>query len=118
MISKLTVLNVADNSGAKKVRCIGMGSRKKSRVGHIIKVSVIDAVPNSQVKRGDVYDAVVVSTKSNVNKKNGAWVSYSSNSAVLLNQKLQSIGTRINAPVDKICKDVDSLITSRAEEVY
>jgi len=117
-IYKMTVLGVSDNSGAKKVRCIGMKSKKTSVVGDIIKVSVIKAEPNSQVKKGDVYDAVIVSTRSAINKKNGAWLRYSTNSVVLLNQKLQSIGTRVLGPVDKSCRSVDPLITSRAEEVY
>ncbi|USO00449.1 MAG: uL14 family ribosomal protein [Alphaproteobacteria bacterium] len=118
MIIKQTVMNVSDNSGAKLVRCIGMGSRRKSGVGMIVKVSVIKAEPNGTVKKGDVYDAVIVTTKAKVNKSDGVLVSYSSNSVVLLNQKKESIGTRISGAVDRSCRVIDQNITSRAEEVH
>jgi len=97
-----TVLNVADNSGAKKVFCIKVlgGSRRKyATVGDIIVVSVKEALPNTKVKKGDVMKAVVVRTVKEVRRPDGSYLKFDDNSAVLINNQLEPIGTRIFGPV-------------------
>ncbi len=119
MIQKQTVLNVADNSGAKKVRCIGMGSRNGgATIGMIIKVSVIKAEANSNVKSGTVHDAVIVRVKSFVSRGDGLMLSSSDNAAVLIDAKKQMIGTRVIGSVARECKEIDTSIVSRAQEVH
>jgi large subunit ribosomal protein L14 len=102
MIQMQTFLNVADNSGAKKVCCIKVlgGSKKRyARVGDVIVVSVKEAVPNSKVKKGDVLKAVVVRTKKEIGRTDGTYLRFDDNSAVLINDTLEPLGTRIFGPV-------------------
>ena len=104
MILMQTVLNAADYSGARKVQCIKVlgGSRRRyAQIGDIIKVSVKDAIPRGKVKKGDVYDAVVVRTSKGVRRADGSSIRFDSNAAVLLNNKLEPIGTRIFGPVTR-----------------
>ncbi len=104
MIQMQTVLDVADNTGARSVMCIkvlGGSKRRYANVGDIIKVSVKDAAPRGRVKKGEVYSAVVVRTASGVRRDDGALVRFDSNAAVLLNNKLEPIGTRIFGPVTR-----------------
>ena len=102
MIQMRTVLNAADNSGAKKVSCIGVpgGSRKRyATVGDIIVVSVKEAIPNAKVKKGDVMKAVVVRTRKEVQRPDGTLLKFDDNSAVLINNQMEPVGTRIFGPV-------------------
>ena len=104
MIQMQTVLNVADNSGAKRIQCIkvlGGSHRRYAGIGDIIKVSVKDAIPRGKVKKGDVYNAVVVRTKNGVRRADGSLIRFDGNAAVLLNNQLQPIGTRIFGPVTR-----------------
>ena len=97
-----TVLNVADNSGAKKVACIkvlGGSKRRYASVGDIIVVSIKEAIPNSKVKKGDVMKAVVVRTAKEVRRPDGSYLKFDDNSAVLITNQLDPIGTRIFGPV-------------------
>jgi len=102
MIQVETRLNVADNSGAKQLYCIKVlgGSRRRyASLGDIIVVSVKEAIPNSKVKKGDVMKAVVVRTKKEVRRPDGTYIRFDNNSAVLINQQREPIGTRIFGPV-------------------
>ncbi|MEA1936145.1 MAG: 50S ribosomal protein L14 [Thermodesulfobacteriota bacterium] len=102
MIQMQTILNVADNSGAKKVGCIkvlGGSKRRYASIGDIIVVSVKEAVPNSKVKKGDVMRAVIVRTAKEVRRPDGTYLRFSDNSAVLINNQMEPIGTRIFGPV-------------------
>lgn len=102
MIQVHTKLNVADNSGAKKVQCIrvlGGTRRRYARVGDIIVVAVKEALPNSKVKKGDVKRAVVVRTIKETRRPDGSYIRFSDNSAVLINPQGEPIGTRIFGPV-------------------
>ncbi|MGV6826412.1 MAG: 50S ribosomal protein L14 [bacterium] len=104
MIQMQTVLNVADNSGAKRVQCIkvlGGSHRRYAAIGDIIKVSVKDAIPRGKVKKGDVFNAVVVRTRKGVRRPDGSAIRFDGNAAVLLNSQLQPIGTRIFGPVTR-----------------
>lgn len=104
MIQMQTVLDVADNSGAKKVQCIkvlGGSHRRYAGIGDVIKVSVKDAIPRGKVKKGDVYNAVVVRTAKGVRRQDGSAIRFDSNAAVLLNNNQQPIGTRIFGPVTR-----------------
>lgn len=102
MIQMRTILNAADNSGAKKVSCIGVlgGSRKRTAtVGDVIVVSVKEAIPNAKVKKGDVMKAVVVRTKKEVRRNDGTYLKFDDKSAVLINNQMEPVGTRIFGPV-------------------
>jgi len=102
MIQQQTYLNVADNSGAKKIMCIrilGGAGRKYGTVGDIIVASVKEALPNSKVKEGDVVRAVIVRTKKEVSRSDGTHIRFDENAAVLINQYKEPIGTRIFGPV-------------------
>jgi large subunit ribosomal protein L14 len=102
MIQMQTILDVADNSGAKKVGCIkilGGTRRKYARVGDIIVVSVKDAVPNSKIRKGEVVRAVVVRTRKEVGRPDGSYIKFDDNSAVLINPQGEPLGTRIFGPV-------------------
>ena len=102
MIQMRTVLDVADNSGARKVGCIkvlGSSKRKYASLGDVIVVSVKDAVPNSKIRKGDVVRAVVVRTRKGVRRPDGSYIKFDNNSAVLINQLNEPIGTRIFGPV-------------------
>ena len=95
-------LEVADNSGARRVQCIkvlGGSKRKTASVGDIIVVSVKDAIPRGKVKKGDVHQAVVVRTAFPVRRADGSAIRFDSNAAVLINKQLEPIGTRIFGPV-------------------
>ena len=102
MIQSETNLDVADNSGAKKVACIKVlgGSRRRyASVGDIIVVSVKEAMPHSKVKKGQVMKAVIVRTKKEVGRPDGTYIKFDNNSAVLLSNQLEPVGTRIFGPV-------------------
>ena len=102
MIQTESRLDVADNSGARSVMCIKVlgGSRRRyASIGDIIVVSVKEAVPNSKVKKGDVMKAVIVRTKKEVNRKDGTYIRFDTNSAVLINNQNEPVGTRIFGPV-------------------
>jgi len=104
MIQMQTVLDAADNSGARKLMCIkvlGGSKRRYAGVGDIIKVSIREAIPRGKVKKGDVYDAVVVRTRKGVRRPDGSLIRFDGNAAVLLNNQLQPIGTRIFGPVTR-----------------
>ncbi|MCH7830582.1 MAG: 50S ribosomal protein L14 [Proteobacteria bacterium] len=104
MIQMQTVLEVADNSGARRVQCIkvlGGSKRRYAGVGDIIKVSVKDAIPRGKVKKGEIYSAVVVRTRKGIRRKDGSTIRFDGNAAVLLNARLEPIGTRIFGPVTR-----------------
>lgn len=102
MIQMQTNLDVADNSGAKRVQCIkvlGGSKRKTAGVGDIIVVSVKEAIPRGRVKKGDVHRAVIVRTAKEVRRKDGTAIRFDNNAAVLVNKSHEPIGTRIFGPV-------------------
>jgi large subunit ribosomal protein L14 len=102
MIQMQTILDVADNSGARKVGCIkvlGSSRRKYASLGDVIVVSVKDAIPNAKIKKGDVVKAVVVRTKKGVKRADGSYIKFDDNSAVLINPQNEPLGTRIFGPV-------------------
>jgi large subunit ribosomal protein L14 len=104
MIQMQTVLDAADNSGARRIQCIkvlGGSKRRYAAVGDVIKVSVKDAIPRGKVKKGEVYNAVVVRTRKGVRRKDGSLIRFDGNAAVLLNARLEPIGTRIFGPVTR-----------------
>jgi large subunit ribosomal protein L14 len=104
MIQTESRLEVADNTGAREVMCIkvlGGSKRRYASVGDIIKVSVKDAAPRGRVKKGDIYNAVVVRTAKGVRRPDGSLIKFDGNAAVLLNNKLEPIGTRIFGPVTR-----------------
>lgn len=104
MIQMQTKLEVADNSGARVVQCIkvlGGSHRRYAGIGDIIKVSVKEAIPRGKVKKGDVYNAVVVRTKKGVRRSDGSLIRFDGNAAVMLNNNHQPIGTRIFGPVTR-----------------
>jgi large subunit ribosomal protein L14 len=102
MVQTTTTLDVADNSGAKKIMCIrvlGGTKRKYASLGDIIIVSVKEAIANSKVKKGEVARAVIVRTKKEVSRQDGSYIRFDSNSAVLVDKDNEPIGTRIFGPV-------------------
>jgi len=104
MIQMQSVLDVADNTGARSVMCIkvlGGSHRRYAGVGDIIKVTIKDAARRGRVKKGDIYNAVVVRTAKGVRRPDGSLVRFDGNAAVLLNNKLEPIGTRIFGPVTR-----------------
>ena len=104
MIQAQTVLSAADNSGARRMMCIKVlgGSRRRyARIGDIIKVTVKDAIPRGRVKKGEIYNAVVVRTRKGLRRPDGSAIRFDGNAAVLLNQRLEPIGTRIFGPVTR-----------------
>lgn len=104
MIQTQTVLDVADNSGAKRVQCIkvlGGSHRRYARIGDLIKISVKEAIPRGKVKKGQVMNAVVVRTRKGVRRPDGSIIRFDTNSAVLLNAQNAPIGTRIFGPVTR-----------------
>jgi len=116
-----TNLDVADNSGAKKVMCIkvlGGSHRRYAAIGDIIKVSIKDAIPRGRVKKGDVYNALVVRTKKGVRRADGSLIRFDGNAAVILNNNLQPLGTRIFGPVTRELRNEKFMkIISLAPEV-
>jgi large subunit ribosomal protein L14 len=120
MIQMQTVLDVADNSGARKVMCIkvlGGSHRRYARVGDVIKVSIKDAIPRSKVKKGSVMNAVVVRTSKGVRRDDGSLIRFDGNAAVLLNNQNEPIGTRIFGPVTRELRERFMKIISLAAEV-
>jgi len=121
MIQMQTMLDVADNSGARSVMCIkvlGGSHRRYANVGDIIKVSVKEAIPRGKVKKGDVLNAVVVRTRKGVRRPDGSVIRFDRNAAVMLNNNLQPIGTRIFGPVTReLRSDKFMKIVSLAPEV-
>ncbi|QKT04122.1 50S ribosomal protein L14 [Ectothiorhodospiraceae bacterium 2226] len=104
MIQMQSTLDVADNSGARRVMCIkvlGGSHRRYAGIGDIIKVSVKEAAPRGKVKKGDVVNAVVVRTRKGVRRPDGSLIRFDKNAAVLLNNQLQPVGTRIFGPVTR-----------------
>ena len=104
MIQMQSVLDVADNSGAKSVMCIkvlGGSKRRYANIGDVIKVSIKEALPRSKVKKGDVVRAVVVRTRKGVRRADGSLIRFDGNSVVLLNAQDQPIGTRVFGPVTR-----------------
>src|SRR2546429_708176 len=121
MIQMRTMLNAADNSGARTLMCIkvlGGTRRRYANVGDVIKVSVKDAIPRGKVKKGEVYDAVVVRTTRGVRRPDGSLIRFDGNAAVLLTNKLEPIGTRIFGPVTRELRNQQFMkIISLAPEV-
>ncbi len=104
MIQMQTVLAAADNSGARRLMCVkvlGGSKRRYAGVGDVIKVTVKEAIPRGKVKKGELYNAVVVRTRKGVRRPDGSVIRFDSNAAVLLNNQLQPIGTRIFGPVTR-----------------
>jgi len=102
MIQMRTALDVADNSGAKKVKCIKVlgGSRRRyATIGDVIVVSIIEALPGAKVKKGETAKAVVVRTRREMSRADGSYIKFDDNSAVLINAQLEPLGTRIFGPV-------------------
>ena len=121
MIQMQTMLNVADNSGARQIMCIkvlGGSKRRYAHIGDIIKVTIKEAIPRGKVKKGDVYNAVVVRTRHGVRRPDGSLIRFDGNAAVLLNNQLQPIGTRIFGPVTRELRNEKFMkIVSLAPEV-
>ncbi|HEY4755615.1 MAG TPA: 50S ribosomal protein L14 [Ignavibacteriaceae bacterium] len=121
MIQEETNLVVADNSGAKKVRCIrvlGGSGRQYASLGDLIVVSVKTAIPNGTVKKGEVSRAVIVRTKKEVRRKDGSYIRFDENAAVLLNPQNEPRGTRIFGPVARELREKQFMkIVSLAPEV-
>ena len=121
MIQMQTKLNIADNSGARVVQCIkvlGGSHRRYAGIGDVIKVTVKEAIPRGKAKKGDVYNAVVVRTRSGVRRPDGSLIRFDGNAAVLLNGQLQPIGTRIFGPVTRELRGEQFMkIVSLAPEV-
>ncbi|ABM05197.1 50S ribosomal protein L14 [Psychromonas sp. MB-3u-54] len=121
MIQMQSVLDVADNSGARRVMCIkvlGGSHRRYAAIGDIIKVTVKEAIPRGKVKKGDVHSAVVVRTRKGVRRPDGAVIRFDRNAAVMLNANNQPIGTRIFGPVTRELRNEKFMkIVSLAPEV-
>ena len=104
MIQVETFLKVADNSGARKLQCIKVlgGSRRRyANVGDVVKVSIKEAIPRGRVKKGEIYNAVIVRTRKGVRRGDGSLIRFDTNAAVILDNQLQLIGTRIFGPVTR-----------------
>jgi large subunit ribosomal protein L14 len=121
MIQVQSTLSAADNSGAKELMCIkvlGGSKRRYAAIGDVIKVTVKDAIPRGKVKKGEVYNAVVVRTAKGVRRPDGSLIRFDGNAAVLLNNKLEPIGTRIFGPVTRELRSEKFMkIVSLAPEV-
>lgn len=121
MIQQETILDVADNSGARKVMCIkviGGSMRRYASVGDIIVVSIKEALPGAKVKKGDVHKAVVVRTAKEISRTDGSLIRFDTNSAVLINNQKEPIGNRIFGPVARELRGKDFMkIISLAPEV-
>jgi large subunit ribosomal protein L14 len=121
MIQVQSMLDVADNSGAKKVFCVkvlGGSHRRYASIGDIIVISVKEAMPHSKVKKGEVMRAVIVRTKKEVNRPDGSFIRFDNNSAVLLNKQNEPVGTRIFGPVARELRSKNFMkIVSSAPEV-
>lgn len=120
MIQMQTQLEVADNSGARRVMCIkvlGGSKRRYAAIGDVIKVSIKEASPRGKVKKGDVMNAVVVRTKKGVRRPDGSLIRFDSNACVILNNQDQPIGTRIFGPITRELREKYMKIISLALEV-
>ena len=121
MIQTQTILEIADNSGARKVMCIkvlGGSKRRYARVGDIIKVAIKEAIPTRRVKKGQVAEAVVVRTKKDIKREDGSSIRFDDNAAVILNAQNEPKGTRIFGPVARELRDKQFMkIVSLAPEV-
>ena len=121
MIQMQTILDAADNSGARRLMCVkvlGGSKRRYANVGDVIKVSIKEAIPRGKVKKGDVYNAVVVRTRKGVRRGDGSLIRFDGNAAVLLNSQLQPVGTRIFGPVTRELRGLNFMkIVSLAPEV-
>lgn len=121
MIQMQSMLAAADNSGARQIQCIkvlGGSKRRYAHIGDIIKVTIKDAIPHGKVKKGEVYDAVVVRTRKGVRRSDGSLIRFDGNAAVLLDPKLEPIGTRIFGPVTRELRNEKFMkIVSLAPEV-
>ena len=121
MIQMQSTLSAADNSGAKELMCIkvlGGSKRRYAAIGDVIKVTVKDAIPRGKGKKGEVYNAVVVRTAKGVRRPDGSLIRFDGNAAVLLNNKLEPIGTRIFGPVTRELRSEKFMkIVSLAPEV-
>ena len=121
MIQTETMLEIADNSGARKVQCIkvlGGSHRRYAHIGDVIKVAVKEAIPRGRVKKGQVMDALVVRTRKGVRRPDGSLIKFDQNAAVLLNAQKQPVGTRIFGPVTRELRTENFMrIVSLAPEV-
>ena len=121
MIKEQTRLNVADNTGAKKVMCIrilGGSGRRYGRIGDVIVVTVKSAIPGGEVKKGDVSKAVIVREKKESRRKDGSYIRFDENAAVLINEQNEPKGTRIFGPVARELREKNYMkIVSLAPEV-
>jgi large subunit ribosomal protein L14 len=121
MIQLRSVLNVADNSGAKKVYCIkvlGDSRKRYARIGDLISCSVKTAIPGGTVKKGEVVTAVVVRTKKEIRRRDGSYIRFDENAAVIINKENEPVGTRIFGPVARELRERNYMrIVSLASEV-
>lgn len=121
MIQMRTMLDVADNSGARRVMCIkvlGGTRRRYASIGDVIKVSVKEAIPRGKVKKGEVLNAVIVRTKKGIRRPDGSSIRFDENAVVLLNAQLQPIGTRVFGPITRELRGENFMkIISLAPEV-
>ena len=121
MIQMQSMLDVADNSGARRVMCIkvlGGSKRRYAGIGDVVKVSVKDAIPRGKVKKGDVLSAVIVRTKKGVRRRDGSAIRFDGNAVVLLNNQMQPIGTRVFGPITRELRGENFMkIISLAPEV-
>jgi large subunit ribosomal protein L14 len=121
MIQQQTILQVADNSGAKKMMCIkvlGDTRRRYARVGDLISASIKAAIPGGNVKKGDVVKAVIVRTTRETRRKDGSYIRFDENAAVIINKDNEPIGTRIFGPVARELREKNFMrIVSLAPEV-
>ncbi|MCP3678870.1 MAG: 50S ribosomal protein L14 [Gammaproteobacteria bacterium] len=120
MIQTESILQVADNSGARRVMCIkvlGGSHRRYAHIGDVIKVSVKEAIPRGRVKKGEVVDAVVVRTRKGVRRQDGSIIRFDNNAVVLISPQKQPIGTRIFGPITRELRSAFMKIISLAPEV-
>ena len=121
MIQMQSLLNIADNSGARSVMCIkvlGGSKRRYANIGDIIKVAVREAIPTGKVKKGQVVDALIVRSRKGVRRRDGSLIKFDENAAVLINAQKAPIGTRVFGPVTRELRDGKHMkILSHAPEV-
>lgn len=121
MVQAQTKLNVADNSGARQLQCIkvlGASKRRYARIGDVISCSVKTAIPGGNVKKGEVVNAVVVRTKKEIRRRDGSYIRFDENAAVIINKESEPVGTRIFGPVARELREKNYMrIVSLAPEV-
>ena len=121
MIQMQSILNIADNSGARSVMCIkvlGGSKRRYANIGDVIKVAIREAIPTGKVRKGQVVDALIVRTKKGVRRRDGSLIKFDENAAVLINAQKAPIGTRVFGPVTRELRDGKHMkILSLAPEV-